>query len=824
MRNGVATLRRLAFAASTAMITMLAAAPPVHAATPPVTLFNWSSVPVRGMGTVTGIVISKKPPYNAYIRTDVGGGYRYDRARDRWLPMFDGFNTQASGGNTGLESIAVDPLAPNTVYAASTAIASTFVQWGVSKYSFAGEVLVSKDAGLTWTPTGLAAQGVVMGANGAFRDRTGERLMIDPRNTGVLYFASRANGIWRKIGAAPWTQLGGGLPDPSTLTGYNAAAGADNSSIAGFTFVLADPAGGALSPAQGGLSRHLYAGAYGAGVYESKDGGSSWALIGGGAAPMRGVIAPDGTLYVGFDTASQPGGVLKYSNGSWSDVSPQPGLAVSGLAMDPTSPKVLMAASGRTIYRSTDGGVSWAAQSQNMGAPDANVPGSTVNPTAPLYYGDWSSNYIGQVAVDPANPAVAWWVNGFGVARTDNVNAAQPFYAWHMNNLEELDTQMVRVPPQPRAQGGADLIFATDDMIGFRIANRLQTPSSTFNPANVPVNPAWAWANPGWSVYPQPFPTVAGGTSLDYAAKQPNNLVFVGFHEWQFWPVYGVSKDNGRTWNAFPTMPAEMLWSQGRQVYSAAYGGQVAMSPTNPANIVWAPSRGTWPQYTKDGGKTWALAQNLDHGPMPNPFDPQNNDDVHYTSLPQSWPNTISPWLSAAILAADRADPAGQRFYYSDGFNFYVSNDGGANWHQTVKCCNLPTWNVHPTIVSHPVRAGEVWVSFARNSENATPNLLYRSTDGGNSFSPVPGVASAEYMAFGKGLSASVPAIYLFGRIGSATQDTMYVSTDDAKTWSQISDPSKQQFPGIISMDGDLRTANLVYVATQGRGVMMGKR
>jgi hypothetical protein len=55
--------------------------------------FAWKNVNIQGMGYVSGLVIHPLPPYDIYIRTDVGGAYRYDRDAGRWLPLLDRADT-----------------------------------------------------------------------------------------------------------------------------------------------------------------------------------------------------------------------------------------------------------------------------------------------------------------------------------------------------------------------------------------------------------------------------------------------------------------------------------------------------------------------------------------------------------------------------------------------------------------------------------------------------------------------------------------------------------------------------------------------------------
>lgn len=785
--------------------------------------FTWHNVNIQGMGYVTGLVISPQPPYDVYVRTDVGGAYRFDRKNNSWFPLLDMFDSNFSKGGVGIESIAIDPSKPNTVYVALTSKNSTFKDGDSKiKYKYSGEVMVSNDKGKTWKPTGLGKHNIYVGANQAYRSDTGERLVVDPNNSSLIYFASRRDGLWKKDGNADWEEVTGGLPQPSSLPEYT-KDGKDNIDIPGFTFVAFDHR---TKPAQ-----TIYVGVHGSGVWQSRDGGKSWQNIQGADDPLRGVIADDGTLYVAFGTwgragKNTSGSLRKYQNGSWSEITPDgKGRVYSGVTVEKNQPHTVMAIADKWVYRSSDGGKNWHKHTMAMGADDANNPKDTVNTSAPGYYQAYASTGAASITIDPSNSKHVWWTNGWGVARCDDTTAKTPDYKWLMNNLEELDSNMVRVPPKPKNQGGADLLSAVQDKIGFRHISRNQVPTASISPTGIPTNPAFQWANRDWKVYPVPYPHIAGATGMDYSYNNPDHAAIVGFNQWQgFWGVHGVTSDNGKTWKGFASVPTEELWKNDKSAKEKvlAIAGQIAMSPTNPQNIVWAPTWGTWTHYTKDGGKTWQLSRNLNHNPPPQPFDQKNNDHLHYDALPKSWSNSINPWLSSYILAADRKDPQGKTFYYFDGGAFYYSSDGGANWNKS-KADKFPSWIIRPTIVPNPTKQGDIWMSFARNPEDANVNSLYRSSDGGKTFNIVSSVKSCEFIGFGKGSSPQNPYIYIFGRVADATKDTMYKSEDMGKSWSQISDPNILQFPGITYIEGDMRTPNLVYAALTGRGIMVGE-
>lgn len=790
-------------------------------------LFQWKNVNIRGMGYVTGLTISPKSA-DVYIRTDVGGAYRFDRKYNRWLPLMDKFDTSFSKGGVGVESIAVDSQNPKRVYAVVNSKSLRPGDGDKSKYEYSGEVLVSDDRGSNWKPTGLGKKNIFVGPNKNYRFETGERLAIDPNKSDLIYFASRRDGLWKKDGAKDWMQVAGGLPIADSLPEYRKSDGKKNQDIPGFTFIAFDKGGGKVNQS----SKILYVGVHGSGVWGSNDAGKSWKIKDSGRKdPLEGIVAADGTLYVSFGSKGgngkkASGRIRKYQNQKWTDITPDGTNKVySGISVQRDEPNILMAISGDRTYRSTNGGINWSKQKMEME--------TGINPSAPAYYHADANGGAAAIVIDPQNPKQVWWTNGWGVARTENVNASRPCYKWLMENLEELDANMVRVPPLPKVNGGADLWSAVHDKIGFRHPNRYQVPESKINPVKVPVSPSFKWVNREWNYYPVPFPHVAGATGMDYSYQKPENGAFVGFHQWQGnWSIHGITKDNGKTWQAFPSVPQENLWKSDKsgkeRIFATA--GQIAISPTNPQNMVWAPTWATWTHYTTNGGKTWDLAYNLDHKPKPEPFDPRNNNHTHYQALPQSWANNISPWLSAYILASDRQDPEGKTFYYFDGESFYYSNDGGANWKRGESGV-FPKWKVRPGIIPNPTRQGDIWMSFARNPEDVEGNKLYRSVDGGKTFGVVTSVESAEFITFGKGNSDREPFIYIFGQVRGQSRNTpkntpknnVYKSEDMGKTWMQISNPDKQQFPGMTWLEGDMRKQDLVYVATTGRGIMVGE-
>ena len=113
-------------------------------------------------------------------------------------------------------------------------------------------------------------------------------------------------------------------------------------------------------------------------------------------------------------------------------------------------------------------------------------------------------------------------------------------------------------------------------------------------------------------------------------------------------------------------------------------------------------------------------------------------------------------------------------------------------------------------------------MTFAPDSNQPWTYQLLHSSDGGKTFSPITTLASANYVAFGKGSAANTPFLYVQGRTPGATADAIYQSQDMGATWIQISHPTRMQFGEISSLAGDMRTQDLVYVGNGGRGILYG--
>ena len=165
--------------------------------------------------------------------------------------------------------------------------------------------------------------------------------------------------------------------------------------------------------------------------------------------------------------------------------------------------------------------------------------------------------------------------------------------------------------------------------------------------------------------------------------------------------------------------------------------------------------------------------------------------------------NTLTP-------LADRVD--GLRFYLWDGTakRLRTSTDGGVSFSSVATGMNS-AFGLFRTVPGHN---GHLWV-------RAGSSGLYRSTNFGASFTKISAVAEVHQFDFGKAKPGSThPAIFIWGKIGATTG--FYRSDDIGVTWTRIN-TNLQNFGYQNDIAGDPRTYGRVYLATSGRGVIVGE-
>lgn len=98
---------------------------------------------------------------------------------------------------------------------------------------------------------------------------------------------------------------------------------------------------------------------------------------------------------------------------------------------------------------------------------------------------------------------------------------------------------------------------------------------------------------------------------------------------------------------------------------------------------------------------------------------------------------------------------------------------------------------------------------------------MWRSTDGGSTFTQLTGVDEADNVGFGKAAPhRSYPAVYTSAKVRGVRG--IFRSDDGGRRWTRLNDDRNQwAWTGAVVI-GDPRVYGRVYVGANGRGIIVG--
>ncbi len=383
--------------------------------------YEWNSLPFGGAGFVSGVITCPQEAGVVFARTDVGGAYRWDEEMEAWQPITD-FLGADKVGLMGVESIAIDPSAPNRV----------FMYCGTSYWNGGlSAILCSEDYGETFKQ--LATVTSLFPAHGNdYGRQSGERLAVCPVGSQLLLCGSRTRGLWKsENGGKTWKRTA-------------ASTFVNDRKVSFVQFIDSTTV----------VAGQLYKG--GENLFQSTDGGSTWSVVSDARTdymPHRCRLSPDGkTLYVAYSDGEGPGTngagalmKLDRATGVWTDISPQK-VSFGDISVAYDNPDRLMAVSmglwwgqywtsstttwGDQIWISKNGGKTWTNLMESGRSTYSESRIKWLTSGCQLHW-------CGSAQIDPHNSSRAWFTSGNGIITTTNLWASKPHFQMCVTGLEE---------------------------------------------------------------------------------------------------------------------------------------------------------------------------------------------------------------------------------------------------------------------------------------------------------------------------------------------------------------------------------------------------
>ena len=501
--------------------------------------YKWQNIAIGGGGSVPGLIIHPQVKDLVYIRTDVGSIYKWDAEGKKWLPLWL-WPSYEKWNLTAVASIAVDPSdqSGRILYAAAGKYAADWAE------PPKGEIFKSTDVGKTWKSTSLR-----LGVAANWDQRFGERLVVDPNNGDIVYYASRMDGLWRsKDAARTWEKV---ITAP---TGNKIGTSVQDKR--GLTFIVFDKNTGDKNAG----CKTIYLGSWVEGVYRSIDGGETWDKL--PACPpntYRAVLGPQGQLYVTHEK-----GLTKFDGNKWCDITPpdHKGKRFVAVTVDPANLNHIITAPqewafNMPIFRSTDGGQTWTEIKYRK---HCDVPWSPDS--------FWSAATF-TLTIDPHNNKRVWYTDWYHTWVTPDIT--QDVTDWY--TFEYGHEVIVPIALASPPSGQVRLFSGVADVGGFDHINIEKFPEKMTRDKGLPKTST---------------------TGIDFAEEDPSFVVRANALGWgEVGEIgCGYTLDGGETWTPMPTKP-----------YEEATGGRVAVSASGD-RVVWMPQESCL-FYTQNYGNSW---------------------------------------------------------------------------------------------------------------------------------------------------------------------------------------------------------------------------
>ena len=450
--------------------------------------------------------------------------------------------------------------------------------------------------------------------------------------------------------------------------------------------------------------------------------------------------------------------------GGWRHLGPEGGPAL-GLAIDPTQPSTLYAASWDGVFKSTDGGSHWRLSAADLG-------GQVVLALAPsdpqtLYAGDAAAS-TGQAALASrltvtrtTDGGATWTAAGSGLPETASVDSLA---------VEPRNAGIVYAgvcTPHLEYSGCDGAIFRTEDGgASWEPTAALPRSYGSTPRADVltiePNSPATVYAATTDGVFKT---TDGGGHWTESNRGLGESMVYTLAIDSSRFDVLRAGTGEG----LFTSTDAGRHWT--RTGLSKAWVIELVVDPESPRGLYALTDKGLF--RSRDGGASWTP-----------------------TGL-------RSPAYRIAV------DPLQPRTIYAGSLDRGVlkSTDAGASWHPAVSGFTAP---VGTTVAVDPRSPGTLYLGTAFGG-------LVRSADAGATWRPAnSGLKGGFGLLRLPMVSTVVPDPASMERAYAGTSEGLYVTDDAGSSWREIAIDAHSEFGGVSAVALDPSDPKRLYVARTG--------
>jgi len=418
---------------------------------------------------------------------------------------------------------------------------------------------------------------------------------------------------------------------------------------------------------------------------------------------------------------------------------------INSVFIDPANPSTLYLGLGNKVYKSFDGGLTW--KDISSGLSKGNYPFSSYNYV--VFLGPNKTLY----ALNKAGPYTP--LSFFDIYKSTDEGVS-----WKKINISSVNS-FVADPRNSNilyASSNSGIYKSTDGGSTWNLVSNISASSLTVDPVNTNVlyaaanNGIFKSTNSGISWTQISYIKSEGNTKISFDPENTSVIYFESFY-------YGLYKstDGGSTWT---------------NINSSSFG-TIVFDPNN-TNMLYCPYGASYFKSV-DGGNSWT-----------------GIGSVYLTYNSYRW------YINAIAVNPKNPDMvfAGGWIGNNDKEAFYKSIDGGKSWitipgiRGSITCINIDPLN------PNTIYAGTSW--------STTSKSLIKSTDGGNSWESID-IAN---------INPFVDSIAIdptnSNNIYVATDKGLYKSSDGGNSWQLINNGSKNQVVRSVAIDP--KNSNTLYI------------